>query len=96
MSAPVARTPSGRRLDQWFRTTHNAMSSAIDECSTEARPYIEGQLKVLDRVWRHVMREVGYCEVEAVSMCTAGSTLADADRWLDDATGEEAPSDEAA
>jgi hypothetical protein len=90
VSAPTVRTPSGQRLATWFRQQHNALSSAMDECSTDARPYISGQLKVLDRVAEHVMREVAYCEVEAVSMVTAGSTLAAADQWLDDATGGDA------
>lgn len=87
MPVPTVRTPSGERLEQWFRTQHNALSSAMDECSTDARHYIAGQLKVLDRVREHVMREVAYAEVEAVSMTTQGSTLAEADQWLTDATG---------
>jgi hypothetical protein len=91
MSAPVARTASGQRLDAWFRQQLDAMDRATEECSTEARQYIRGQMKVLERARDHVMREVAYCEVEAVSMVTAGSTLADADRWLDDATGGETP-----
>lgn len=86
MSSPTVRTPSGQRLAEWFRTQHNALSSAMDECATDARHYLAGQLKVLDRVQEHVMREVAYAEVEAVSMVTAGSTLAEADRWLTDAT----------
>lgn len=90
MAAPVARTPSGTRLAQWFSTQLDAMDRAADECSTEARGYIRGQMKVLERARDHVMREVAYAEVEAVSMVTAGSTLADADRWLDDAIGGEA------
>jgi hypothetical protein len=84
---PVARTPSGERLAEWFVTQANALSAALDECSTDAREYIRAQLRTVERVRDHVMREVAYAEVEAISMVTAGSTLSDASRWLDDAIG---------
>jgi hypothetical protein len=89
MGRPVIRTPSGERLTQWFLEQHNALSSAIEECSTEAREYIKGQLKTLDRVRDHVLGEVAYCEVEAIAMVTDGATLSAADQWLTDAMGGE-------
>lgn len=96
MGAPTVRTPSGQRLAEWFRTQHNALSSAMDECATEARHYIAGQLKVLDRVQEHVMREVAYAEVESIAIVASGSTLAAADQWLSDATKGGAIDNEAA
>lgn len=88
---PTVRTPSGERLAQWFAQQMDALDRATEECTTEARNYIRGQLKVLERVREHVMREVAYCEVEAIAMCTHGATLSDASQWLEDATGGDAP-----
>jgi hypothetical protein len=96
MGRPVIRTPTGERLAQWFAMQYDAMDRAAEECSTDARTYIRGQMKVLERVRDHVLTEVAYAEVEAISLVTAGSTLAEADQWLTDATGEETPATAAA
>lgn len=95
MSAPVARTPSGVRLGGWFAQQLDALDRATEECATDARALIRAQMRALGRARDHVMREVAYCEVEAVAMVSPGSTLSDADRRLDDATGGDATDDAA-
>lgn len=86
MGKPTVRTPSGQRLAKWFTEQLDALDRATEECSTSGRDYIRGQVKVLERVRDHVMREVPYAEVEAIAIVASGSTLAAADQWLTDAT----------
>lgn len=89
MSKPVIRTPTGERLVRWFGEQIDALERASEECSTDARQYLRGQIRTLERTRDHVLTEVAYCEVEAVAMTTAGATMAEAQQWLEDAIGGE-------